>query len=305
MLMSGCRIEFGEYVISGRVTSSNPAEVIEGVKIKYERNYDKEKPVYPYSDGRWTLWVNEGDHLRIWAEKDKNYIFEPAFYEFTVKGDRRNTDFRVIGWMDDFSNINSGWVRDFEKDYVPAAEYEVRVSYPYSIRVTAPLSVQKSYTVEATMYTQAGSGMYGLIFNAGNLGVGEFYYIFRVHPYEGYAEFLKAVKTPEETQTTTVGSKTNREIDPDNTTISSIIPNRLEVVQNAYFVKLFVNGVEVFYDYVDLQPGNHVKVGLYACPDDDSSHTVRFDDFRLTAMGFNPSPISNAPGFEKSIEISK
>ena len=65
----GCRIEFGEYVISGRVTSSNPAEGMEGVKLNTNVTSDKEKLVYPYSDGRWTLWVNEGDHLRIWAEK--------------------------------------------------------------------------------------------------------------------------------------------------------------------------------------------------------------------------------------------
>ncbi len=235
-------------------------------------------------------------------------MFDPAFYSFKVTGDRRDADFRVAGWTDDFSNVNSGWKRESgQNDYVSVLggkEYEIKVSPSSSwINVTAPLAVPKSYTVEATMYTQAGSGWHGLIFNAGNLAAGEFYYIFRVNPDKGEAEFIKAVKTLTGTETTTLGIKTNGEINQYNSTISSQV-NRLKVVQNVYFAKMFVNGVEVFYDAVDMQAGNHVKVGLYAYAE-SPSYTARFDDFQLTAMGFSSKQISSAAGIEKSVELPR
>lgn len=312
-LFSGCRVfKVGEFRISGRVTDAEGKTGIRDVKINYKINNYAPRYTWTssYNDsGEWSIRADEGDRVKIWAEKD-NYMFSPAPYEIIVKGDRNDVNFKVSGWAEDFSDPSSRWDTQYyydgsHQDYVTVdggAEYEIKVvnytEYTGFISTVSPLSVPSDYTVEATMYPVSveNSGACGLIFNVRRLENGHFYYIFRIRPKEGKAEFLKVEITGEGTSIVYSETKTNAEINSKHATITEGV-NILKVIQNYNFVYLYVNGVEIWEKpkSIEVQNSDYLRVGLYASADPKPSgspksieYIVRFDDFKLSAMGFTP-----------------
>ncbi len=222
-------------------------------------------------------------------------MFQPAPLQFTVSGSRNDVNFQVIGWSDDFSDPNSGWDDGFigagddsyvkyKKDETAEDLYEIFVKdVASSIKVLAPLVMPSSYSLKVTGYTYSGAGMYGLVFNVKSFQPGEYYYVFRVRPQDGYYQLIKVDIFHEETGTTEI-------INGYNSIFTDSGINMLEVRVNWNKVELCVNNVVVHPNPVEITPqaGDFVQAGLYAYAGSGSSYTARFDDFHLSALGFLP-----------------
>lgn len=311
-LFSGCRVSFetGKYQISGQVTTIDGKEGIPGVTIEYEINGRKGYK-QASENGTWEIRANSGNRVKIWAHKD-NYLFQPAPYDFTVRKDLSGLNFKLIGWTEDFSDAWSGWDEEYYADgssqeYIlveGGSEYEIVVDNegyygddPKSISTISPLLVPQNYTVEVTTYhyywDKPGweKGISGLVFNVKNLNnPGEFYYIFRVRPDEGEVEYLKVRKQQSKTEIVEQYKKRNNQINYYNNTISSAV-NILKVIQNGNRAYLYVNGVEVWGNIpVEQQNAEFIRAGLYASADPGYTYTARFDDFKLSSMGYAPQP---------------
>ncbi|NLC53339.1 MAG: hypothetical protein GX770_05175 [Firmicutes bacterium] len=313
LLFSGCRVSFevGNCRIAGRVTALDGKEGISGVTIEYDINGRKAYKLTGY-DGTWEFRANEGNRVKIWAHKD-HYMFQPAPYEFTVTKDMTDLNFKLIGWSEDFSDDWSGWDVKYYDDgsyqnYVAVeggGEYEIMVdnyygTNPQFIRTISPLLVPHNYTVEVTTYPLKWAdwdrpewerGTCGLVFNVRSLVTpGEFYYFFRVRPDQGEVEYLKVLKQQSATVILEEYKKTNEQINSANTTISPGV-NILKVIQNGNRVYLYVNGVEVWGNVpVEQQDGEFIRAGLFTSADPKSTYTARFDDFKLSSMGYAPQP---------------
>lgn len=212
-------------------------------------------------------------------------MFQPAPAKFTVSGSRNDVNFQVTGWSDDFSDPNSGWVKDDYARY-DEGEYKIYVnSSNSSVKVTAPIVMPTSYTLGVTGYPFSGSGMYGLVFNVYSFSPDDYYYVFRVHP-EGpdpYYELVRVniISEGHTTQTTILKGFSSL------FTVSGV--NILEVRVNWNKVELCVNN-EVVASTTNFLPhdSSFVQAGLYAYAKAGPSYTACFDDFHLAAIGFSP-----------------
>lgn len=304
-LFSGCRVSFetGKYQISGQVTTIDGKEGIPGVTIEHNIN-GKIGYVQTDGGGYWGIWAPNGRRVKIVAYKG-NDLFGPV-YDFTVSKDVSGVDFKLIGFKDDFSDPGSKW--DVKHDYDDGSyhdyagdEYEIKVvnndpKNPQSISTLSPSRVQvpHSYTVEVTTYPNGDfmeSGTLGLVFNVRDIDTpDEFYYIFRVRPDEGEVEYLKVRKQQSKTEIVEQYKKRNNQINYYNNTISSAV-NILKVIQNGNRAYLYVNGVEVWGNIpVEQQNAEFIRAGLYASADPGYTYTARFDDFKLSSMGYAPQP---------------
>lgn len=292
LLFSGCgAFKTGEFKISGRVTEADGREGIAGVKIYYEKNYYSARYVWTDSSGYWSIWADENDRLLIWAEK-AHHMFQPAPAKFTVDGKRDNINFQVVGWSDNFSDPNSGWVEDSYAKYIKDGTgedlYEILVTgVGSSVKVTAPMVMPTSYTLGVTGYTADVlpdvGGMYGIVFNVYSFSPGDYYYVFRVRPGDAYYELVKVeILSNGYTDSTTI-------LEGPNSIFTDSGINILEVRVNWNKVELCVNN-EVVDSTTNFLPhdSSFVQAGLYAYAEAKSSHTVRFDDFNLSAIGFSP-----------------
>lgn len=304
-LFSGCRVSFetGKYRISGRVTTIDGKEGIPGVTIEHNIN-GKIGYVQTDGGGYWGIWAPNGRRVKIVAYKG-NDLFGPV-YDFTVSKDVSGVDFKLIGFKDDFSDPGSKW--DVKHDYDDGSyhdyagdEYEIKVvnndpKNPQSISTLSPSRVQvpHSYTVEVTTYPNGDfmeSGTLGLVFNVRDIDTpDEFYYIFRVRPDAGLAEYVKVEKEQGKIVKVEEHQKTNKEINEDYATITPGV-NLLKVMQNGSRASLFVNGVEVWENIqVEQQNCEFLRAGLYASADKNNTFTARFDDFKLYSIGYAPQP---------------
>ena len=127
---------------------------------------------------------------------------------------------------------------------------------------------------------------------------------------EGEVEYLKVRKQQSKTEIVEQYKKRNNQINYYNNTISSAV-NILKVIQNGNRAYLYVNGVEVWGNIpVEQQNAEFIRAGLYASADPGYTYTARFDDFKLSSMGYAPQPqIMGNQSIEiksqKGIEIRK
>ncbi len=282
--MSGCKIEwiFSDR-IEGRVTSVNPSQGIEGVRINYSGT--KTGYVTTKKDGSYIIYANEGDYLLLKPEKT-HYMFEPEDRSIVVKG-QKDVNFQVVAFHDDFKDEDSGWLVDDKYGYYGYVAEEYEIITTNRLGVTSPIFTTAYYTVQATMTSYVGTGIYGLAFNLRTWA--NDYYIFCVDPdpYKDIREW-KLVKHHNGTYIT-LYSGTHPYIN-DGTNI-------LSIDQNGKQVRLYVYGGKVAEIEVD-NPGiyNDLQVGLYA-ESKGGTFIARFDDFKLTSLGIRPIPqtgINNA-----------
>lgn len=300
VLFSGCRVDFGTYRLSGRVTTIDGKEGIPGVTVEYEIVHGKRG--YDLTDeyGYWEIWANKNQRVRIWAHLN-NYIFGPG-YDITVREEVTGLNFKLIGLTEDFSDESSGWDKvnyaDGSYQDYDLGEYVIMVQnsdgiYDESISAPSPLRVRvpHSYTVEVTAYNDywskpgGESGTLGLVFNIKELNkIGEFYYVFRIRPDIRQAEYLKVIREEGGINVEVCGTKTTSRIKQDE-------ENYLKVIQNGNRATLFVNGKEIWENIpVEQQDCEFIRAGLYACADKGYTFTARFDDFKLYSIGYAPQP---------------
>lgn len=308
VFMSGCRIDWGEYVISGRVTSVDGREPIAGVKVRYQINTSYTRTEYPKEDGTWSFWADRGDYVTIWAEKD-NYMFHEAPYRFTVNDNRRDVDFKVIGWYDNFSHSQSGWEEDtypdgcwHDYDSQGFGIYISSYSQDDMLSVTSPVIVPSNYTVTATMEPYSGQGKLGLIFNVKDFREGSFYHIFRVVPGTGDWELVQAEKGSYKTTTERKAYGTASVL-TDNLNI-------LGVTQNWNRAILSINNEVVWEGAIDTHDEEFLLAGLHAVKDQGFTYRAWFDDFNIKANGFRTLPKVRSLDSEdkmsdKSVEITE
>lgn len=299
-MLSGCRVmEINQYKISGRVTEADGAG-IPAVRINYTINRSRHGSTVTDKNGDWWIWVDEGNWVKISAQKE-DYMFAPAPYpEFRVTGNKQDVNFKVISWYDDFTDTNNGWfvgkfVYDDDDDSYASItakdEYELHVDnrsnrFASSVKSAVPLAIPHSYEIGVTGYPCAeDTGMYGLVFNVksyNGFAPGNFYYVFRVRPEEEYYELIRVNITGDNyTNTTKITGGKSRQIDIAGT-------NRLAVRQNVNMVDLCVNGEVLRRVSIEEQKTSSIKAGLYAYADPYSTYTVCFDNFYVIAMGITP-----------------
>ncbi len=286
VLLSGCRIDFGEYRISGSVTTANGTPVY-GAIIKYQKNYSSNTWVVNTLGDSWSIRANKGDRLTIWAEKS-NYRFQPTPYNLVVDGDRRDVNFKVSGWYDDFSSTQSKWdVKNYgdgcwhNYDAQGFRIYISAISSDDILSVTSPIDIPYNYTVTATMEPVSGSGMLGLVFNVKDFNVGSFYYIFRIKPgtEKGYWELVKATKTSYGT------TNTVRLVYGESDIITPDL-NIVSVTQDWNRAILSINNEVIEEVYIDTHAEPYLMTGLHATKDLGWDYYAWFDDFNITANGF-------------------
>lgn len=180
-------------------------------------------------------------------------------------------------YFDDFSNPHSGWYIGDEA----AARWSYREGeYEMLIRAAdtwtgagAPLTAPADYSIEADMRRYAGStSTYGLIFGLVDWNN---FYVFLVYPsygHESYAVWRGPNGGP------VVDWTFSPYINPSNAS------NHLKVERNGTQITVYVNG-HLLTTATDSAYTGNLYVGLLADAGTDVPAAVRYDNFRVRAIG--------------------